>query len=128
MRKYEKFNGASKPDSSLYVVEQENVGRKEMFTVSYCTKTNPEQNRDPWLFKVISTPAAILGHNDMIGVAKEKYNRLAAISESFNAISLTLHWINYNKNACDSKDCHRRGGSLRGKQMIHLLLLRASKK
>lgn len=58
MRKYEKFNGASKSDSSLYVVEQENVGRKEMFPVSYCTKTNPEQNRDPWLFKVISTPAA----------------------------------------------------------------------
>lgn len=86
--------------------EQENVGRKEMFTVSYCTKTNPGQNRDPWLFKVISTPAAILEHNDVIGVAKEKYNRLAAISESFNAISSTLHWINHNKNACDSKDCH----------------------
>lgn len=46
MRKYEKCNEASKPDSS-YVVEQDNVGGKEMFTVSYCTETNPEQNRDP---------------------------------------------------------------------------------
>lgn len=76
MRKYEKCNEASKPDSS-YVVEQDNVGGKEMFTVSYCTETNPEQNRDPWLFKIISIPAAISEH--MIGVAKGKYNLLAAI-------------------------------------------------
>lgn len=74
LRKYEKCNKASKPDSSLYVVEQENVGGKEKFTVSYCTETNPEQNRDPWLFKVILIPASILEHTDMIGVSKEKYN------------------------------------------------------
>lgn len=67
------------------------MGGKEKFTASYCTEKIPEQNRVPWLFKGISIPTAILEHTDIIEVAKEKYNRLPAISESFNVTSLTLH-------------------------------------
>lgn len=43
IKKYEKCNWACNPDTSLYVLEQENIGGEPMFQVPHCTENKPRQ-------------------------------------------------------------------------------------
>lgn len=63
IKKYEKCNWACNPDTSLYVLEQENIGGEPMFQVPHCTENKPRQDRNHWLFEDILSSAFVKENN-----------------------------------------------------------------